>query len=350
MVIRLVLCAVAATLSLPYVGQPFRSGGTLELAFVDVEGGAATLIRTPAGESVLIDSGFPGERDAGRIAQAAREMGVERIDHYVTTHWHRDHVGGIPDLARLMPIAAYYGHQIPDPLPADIQPAQVDAWRQLAKQPIWLHAGDRIPLETRKGGLPPVLDVIAADGLALGEQPGSPAIRACERGHEPRNADVSDNARSLGFRLSYGAFDLFAGGDLTWNIEHKLVCPRAVFPVPVDVYLVNHHGTDSSNNPAFVQSIKPTVAIVNNGPRKGAEPGTMQLLLRQPGRRRVFQLHRNVREGAVNTDPEYVANVDENCAAAVVRLTVSPDAKRFAVAIPARKASWDFESGAAGQP
>jgi competence protein ComEC len=353
-VIRLVLLAVAATLSLsgadrdPDVGQPVRIVSTLELAFVDVAGGAATLIRTPGGESVLIDSGFPGERDAGRIAGAARELGVERIDHYVTTHWHRDHVGGVADLARLMPILKYYGHAIPDPLPSDIDAAHVDGWRQLAKEPIWLHAGDRIPLESAAGSLPVALEVIAADGAGRGEEPGSPPIRACDRGHEPRDVDPTDNARSLGFRLSYGAFDLFAGGDLTWNIEHKLVCPRAAFAVPVDVYLVNHHGADSSNNPALVQSLRPTVAIVNSGPRKGAEPRTMRLLLEQPGAGRVFQLHRNVREGAVNADSTYIANDAEGCNAAIVRLSVAPDGKRFAVAIPAKNASWGFDANAAG--
>jgi competence protein ComEC len=353
-VIRLVLLAVLVTLSLsgtdsdPGVGQPLRAASSLEFAFVDVEGGAATLIRTPAGESILIDSGFPGERDAGRIARAARELGVARIDHYVTTHWHRDHVGGVADLARQMPIGSYYGHAIPDPLPPDIQGTLVDAWRQLAKGPTWLRAGDRIPLQASAGTLPVTLDVIAADALGAGEQPGSPPIRACDRGHASNDLDTTDNARSLGFRLSHGAFDFFAGGDLTWNIEHKLVCPRAAFPVPVDVYLVNHHGADSSNNPALIQELRPSVAIVNNGPRKGAEPRTMRLLLEQPGPGRVFQLHRNVREGAVNAESTYVANDTEDCNAAIVRVTLSADAERFAVAIPAKNASWDFESTAAG--
>jgi len=341
--LRSILCAVAATLTWSHAGQPIGAAGTLEVVFVDVEGGAATLLRTPGGEAVLIDSGFPGERDATRIERAARELGLERIDHYVTTHWHRDHVGGIPDLAKLIPIRKYYGHRIPDPLSPDINADHVDAWRQLAKSPVWLQAGDRIPLKTAAGSPPVVLDVIAADGVGVGEAPGSAAIRTCDRGHEPRDPDASDNAKSLGFRLSYGDFDLFAGGDLTWNIEHKLVCPRAVFPLPVDVYIVNHHGADSSNNPALVQSLAPTVAIVNNGPRKGGEPRTMQLLLEGPGAGRVFQLHRNVREGAVNAEPAHVANDDENCNAAVVRLSVLPDARRFAVAIPAKNGVWTYE-------
>ena len=338
--------AVIGIALMTYVGQGFSPAdpSSLSIFFVDVEGGAATLVVSPAGESLLIDSGFPGGRDAARIARVARdEARVERIDHYVTTHWHRDHVGGIADLARLIPVARYYGHSIPDPLPSDIQKSHVDAWRQLAGQPTWLRAGDRI--EFRNGGAGPqlVVDVVAADGVVSGETPGSPQVRACERGHAAKDEDASDNARSLGFRLSYGAFDVFAGGDLTWNVEHKLVCPRPVFAVPVDAWLVDHHGADSSNNPALLQALQPTVAVVNSGPRKGAEPNTMRLLLDQLGTARVLQLHRNLRHGAVNADPARVANEGEECDAAFVRLTVAPDTKRYTVAIPARDRSWSFD-------
>src|SRR5581483_10443698 len=68
---------------------------TLDIYWNDVEGGGATLIVTPAGESVLIDSGNPGERDAGRIHKTASEVaGLKKIDHYITTHFHVDHFGG----------------------------------------------------------------------------------------------------------------------------------------------------------------------------------------------------------------------------------------------------------------
>lgn len=332
---------VALTLSLAMSADEPRR--TLDIFFVDVEGGAATLIVSPAGESVLIDSGFPGKRDAARIARVAREeAGLERLDHYVTTHWHRDHVGGIAELVRLLPVARYYGHRIPEPLPQDIAPPLVDAWRSVATGPVWLNAGDRLPLRTSGEGPQLQVDVVAADAAVLGEAPGAAQVRRCERGHEIRDEDASDNARSLGFRLSYGAFDLFAGGDLTWNVEHKLVCPRPGFAVPVDAYLANHHGADSSNNPVLIEALQPAVAIVNSGPRKGAEPRTVQALLDRVGRARVFQLHRNVREGAVNAEPAFVANDEEACAAAFMKLTVSPDASRYTVAIPAKEASWEF--------
>src|SRR5437870_6646893 len=67
----------------------------LDIYFVDTEGGAATLLVTPAGESVLIDCGNPGSRDAGRIHRVATEVaGLKSIDHLILTHWHSDHYGG----------------------------------------------------------------------------------------------------------------------------------------------------------------------------------------------------------------------------------------------------------------
>src|SRR5436309_9374551 len=91
----------------------------LDITFIDVEGGAATLIVTPAGESVLIDCGWAGDRDPGRIAKAADALGVKAIDHLVITHWHTDHYGGVEKLSKLMPVRHFYDHGIPDSLAED---------------------------------------------------------------------------------------------------------------------------------------------------------------------------------------------------------------------------------------
>src|SRR5438128_2182212 len=89
--------------------------GHLKIVFIDVEGGASTLIVTPLGESVLIDSGWERDdgRDALRIQEAARIAGASRIDHLITTHWHMDHYGGVARLAKLMPIDYFYDHGVP---------------------------------------------------------------------------------------------------------------------------------------------------------------------------------------------------------------------------------------------
>lgn len=315
----------------------------LRFFFVDVEGGAATLIVTPAGDSILIDSGNPGERDAGRIAAAARELGITEITHYITTHWHSDHVGGIGPLSRLLPVRAVYGHRIPDPLPADINADLIAAWKGVSATPTFLEVGDSIKLRGTRGTPTPRLRVLAANGLVEGEKDGAGPIIACDKGHQPHPEDTSDNARSLVLHLNYGTFDLLAGGDLTWNIEHKLVCPRLRVP-KVDVFLVNHHGLDTSNHTALIEALDPEVAIVNNGPRKGAEPRTMAHLIKQLRDVGVFQLHRNVRPGAVNAEAGRIANADEACTGQGILMRVEPSGGRFVVSIPSRNADRAFSA------
>jgi len=93
-------------------GAPPADRG-LDLYWIDVEGGAATLIVTPRGESILVDSGWPEERDAQRIFRAAQRAGLTRIDHYLTTHWHLDHWGALGRLVELLPVRRFYGHPFP---------------------------------------------------------------------------------------------------------------------------------------------------------------------------------------------------------------------------------------------
>jgi len=317
------------------------SAKTLDIYFIDVEGGAATLIVTPLGESILIDSGFPGERDAGRIAQVARDLAkLKQIDHYITTHWHRDHVGGIPQLAQLIPVKRYYDHGLPTAPASDILPELIDPYKKTTDgKNQTLKAGDDIKL--RSGGPFPRLrfEIVAGSGVVKGEPAGSPQIRICNPDQKPMAEDKTDNANSLGFVLTFGGFRFFDGGDLTWNVENKLVCPRAVVGA-VDVYQVDHHGADSSNNPTLVNNLQPRVAIIGNGPRKGGEVNTFATLKAAPGIEAIYQLHRNLATTANdNTMSGYIANEEESCKGNYIRLSVDEVARSYTVSIDAKQIS-----------
>jgi len=311
----------------------------LDIYFIDVEGGAATLIVTPLRESLLVDSGFPGERDSKRIAHVARDVaGLSQIDHYITTHWHQDHVGGVPDLSKLIPIKNFYDHGIPDPLTTDIQPALIDAYRKTVEnKSVILKPGDTIKLRPAVKYLPPLqVRVLAADGIVLGEKPGAAQIQPCGENFKAQPEDKSDNNKSIGFLLSFGRFRFFDGGDLTWNIENRLVCPKNLVGA-IDVYQADHHGLDSSNNPELIRGLQPRVAIIGNGPRKGGEPRTYASLKTTPGVEAIYQLHRNVRTSdGENASPDFVANDAEQCQGEFIKLSVAGDGKSYTVAIPAK--------------
>lgn len=316
----------------------------LEIFFIDVEGGAATLIVTHTGESLLVDTGNPGMRDATRIHKVATEVAaLKRIDHCVTTHWHVDHYGGVATLAGKMPIARFYDRGIPERLAEDKQyfPLLIPTYRKLSlgkRQE--LSPGDKISLQ--QGDRAPALDVLCltASGKVYRETGAATANSCCGK-HQPKPLDPSDNAKSISLLLTYGSFKFLDCGDLTWNVEYDLVCPND--PIgKIDVFQVTHHGLDSSNNPVLVETVQPRVAIFNNGARKGAMPDVMRTLRRLPDLQAIYQLHRNEGVGAeLNTDPMLIANPSAKCEGQFIRLTVAPDGKSYSVRVgadgPARR-------------
>ena len=320
-----------------------RAGpGTLDIYFIDVEGGAATLIVTPGGESLLIDTGFPGDRDAGRIAHVALEIaGLKQIDHCVVTHWHRDHVGGVPALAKLIPIKNYYDHGLPQTIASDMQAEFIEAYKQTTSgASVTLKPGNEIRMARSTKLLPPLsLRVMTAGGVVLGEQSAAPQVRPCGEKFEPKAEDTSDNVNSVAILLTFGHFKFFDGGDLTWNIENRLACPKNIVG-PVDVYQVDHHGIDLSNNPVFVGALDPRVAVIDSGPRKGAEAKTFATLKQLPLIEAIYQLHRNLRTSdRDNTMAGYIANEEEACQGNFIKLSVEPNGRSYTVSIPAKQIS-----------
>lgn len=320
---------------------------SLDIYFIDVEGGAATLLVTPSGQSILIDTGFPGERDAGRIARVALDVArLKQIDHCVITHWHRDHVGGVPALARLIPIRNYYDHGLPETLAADLQAEFIEAYKQTTQGgSVTLRAGDEIKLDRSSRYSPPIkVRVLTSNGVVLGEKSDTPQIRPCGDKFEPIAEDKTDNARSIGILMTFGRFRFFNGGDLTWNIENRLACPRNIAGA-VDVYQVNHHGVDNSNNPVLVKALNPRVAVVDNGPRKGGEAGSFAVVKSLAEIEAIYQLHRNLRTADKdNAMSGYIANEEESCQANFIKLSVAPNSRSYVVSIPAKQISRTYRT------
>jgi competence protein ComEC len=318
---------------------------TLDIYFIDVEGGAATLIVTPLGESMLIDSGFPEERDAQRILHVAKDVaGLSHIDHCITTHWHQDHVGGITLLAKMFPVKNFYDHGIPAVLSSDINQQLIDAYRSVTQgKTITLSAGDQIKFLADRSFPRISFRIVAANALVVGEQAGSPQIKPCGADFTPIAEDKTDNANSLAMVLTFGAFRFFNGGDLTWNVENKLVCPKDLIGA-VDLFQVNHHGVSNSNNPTLVRSLKPRVAIIDNGPRKGADPKTYATLKSVREIEAIYQLHKNLATTWMeNTPSAYIANDDEKCQGDFIKVAVNLNGSSYRVEIPSKKLSTTYQ-------
>ncbi|HEX8983948.1 MAG TPA: MBL fold metallo-hydrolase [Bryobacteraceae bacterium] len=283
------------------------AGANLQIYFVDVEGGQATLIVSPSGESMLVDAGWPGNngRDSGRIAAAARLAGVERIDYMLVTHHHLDHVGGVPEIAAKLPVGTFVDHGPSVETDAEGRKLSEAYTKVMAgAKHLVVKPGDRIPL----AGVD--VTVVAANGQTLtaplgnGKAQPNPACAAAK----PQQADPTENARSVAVILNYGKFRFADFGDLTWNKELQMACPANLLGT-VDVYLVTHHGMDISNSPALVHALRPRVAVMNNGAKKGGTPKAYEVLRSSPGLEDLWQLHYSVAGGAQHNAPEqFLAN------------------------------------------
>lgn len=315
---------------------PARAGTKdkkLDIYWIDVEGGAATLIVTPTGESVLVDAGNPGGRDPQRIHKVATEVaGLKQIDHLVVTHLHRDHFGGVAELAELMPVKTLYENGIETAPDSEQKNEAVPAYKA-AK------VGKRVPVQV--GSKLPVAGLtLQVRGARKQFDKGTRPNPACA-GAKPKDEDKSDNANSVVLSLEYKGFRFFDGGDLTWNMEEKLACPTTSLS-EVDVFQSTHHGLDQSNNPVLVQALHPRVAIFNNGPKKGCQPAAFATVKAIPGLEAVYQVHKNLVVPEANTSPERIANTEETCSGNYLRLSVEPNGKKYTVFNPATKHQQTF--------
>lgn len=316
----------------PAIGSAGVEDGRLDIYWVDVEGGAATVIITPAGESIVIDTGFPGLRDPSRITKVITEQGkLRQVDHLITTHYHTDHFGGAATLSTLIPIKNVYDNGEFEDMPND--PGK-EYWEFKAGKRIVVNPGDMMPVKQSDAtSLKVSFPGTRREFVQVKGAKSNAKICATAR---PKDRDGSDNANSVVTIIDFGDFRFYDAGDLTWNQEKKLVCPKNIIGL-VDVYQVTHHGLDSSNNPVVLKTLKPTVAVMNNGKTKGTAPEVFANLTATKSIKAIYQSHINTRpDGSVNnTKKEFIANPTAEGTGNYIKLSVAPDGKSYEVTIPA---------------
>ena len=296
----------------------------LQVWFIDVEGGQSTLFLTPSGQSLLIDTGFPGNngRDADRIAAAAKQAGVSQLDYLLITHYHGDHVGGVPAIAERLPIKTFIDHGDTVEKTAAGQKLYDDYMKEVAKgKHLVVKPGDKLPIT----GLD--WTIVSAAGNVL-DKPLKGAGKpnpACAS-YKPKDPDPTENAQSTGSHIVFGRFRAVDLGDLTWNKEHDLMCPDNRLG-EADVYIVSHHGQDISNSPVLVHALHPKVAIMDNGEKKGGTVEALDTIHASPGLLDLWQLHFSAAGGQQhNTGEKMIANMaTAGDAGNVLKLTAHSD-------------------------
>jgi competence protein ComEC len=338
--VMLRLIILALLLALPS-GMLRAQSKNLEIYWVDVEGGAATLLVSPSGESMLIDTGFDvGDRDAKRIFEAAQQAGLKKIDYVVISHYHADHVGGLAALSKMMPLGRFYGRG--DEIEA-VNQKWLDSYRTAAagKRTV-VKPGDRIPIK----GFEAL--VVASDGKLLEKTlSGGGANPLCANAEQKPPAGP-ENQNVVGTLLTFGRFKMLALIDLDWEKEMELVCPLNKLGT-VTLYQSGRHGAfDGAGAPALLGAIRPQIAVINNGPRKGLgqtddtvrsvtpagikptpyERNAYARLAKLPGIEGIWQGHLSLldRDPSHNTQTEMIANLEEtaDCKGHWIKASVEP--------------------------
>lgn len=324
--------------TLAFAGQADRR---LDIYWIDVEGGAATLIVTPSGQSLLIDTGNPGHRDADRIVQTATRVAqLRQLDHVVITHYHVDHFGGATALHAALPIQHLHDNGIFE----NIVERPDQKYLDLKVKRSTVSPGEVLLSELAKDGTAAMeIKCLGTRQQAIAAPAGAAETPGCADA-PLRPVDNTDNANSVVTLLSFGDFRFFDAGDLTWNVEKQLVCPTNRVG-RVDVYQSTHHGMDVSNHPLVIRALQPTVAVFNNGTTKGCEPQTFHTLKATPSVQAIYQVHRNTRnDGSPNTADEYIANDGPQCNANYIKLSVAPDSRSYTVNLPAKNHSRTYQT------
>lgn len=296
-----------------------ESRGKLRIYFVDVEGGQATLFVTPDGHSLLIDTGWADHdnRDANRIAAAARQAGITRLDYVLISHYHGDHVGGVPQLVAKMPVGTFLDHG-PDREEAPVigwqsTKAGYDAYVKVLAtgkyKHVVLHAGEKLPVKDLDA------TVVSADGMVINHSlpgAGAPNPTCGAANKDPagfQDPDMTENGRAVAIVIKFGRVIVLDPADLTWDRERMLMCPVDKLG-HINLFIVGNHGMAGATSPALVYGIAPQVAIMDNGATKGGTIPVLDLIRNAPSKPVLWQLHYAEQSGEHNTQAPLIANLE----------------------------------------
>jgi hypothetical protein len=246
---------------------------------------------------------------------------IKKINYVLITHYHTDHVGGVPQLAQKMTIEHIIDH---GPNREDSKASQTLYTEYqnaiVAIDHIVLKPGDKLPIK----GMDAM--VVSGDGNVIANPlPGAGQSNDACQGVQVKASDPSENARSLGLVIQFGKLKIVDLGDLTWNKEIELMCPINKLG-KTDIYIASHHGLDQSNSPALVHALQPRVAIIDNGSKKGASPSAWDIIRDSPALQDIWQLHFADANGSEhNTTDPYIANVEELDTGFYLKLTAHED-------------------------
>lgn len=340
----------AALLTSALTVPALAADGTLKIVSVDVEGGGGTLFVTPEGKSLLIDTGWPAnygllpspdgaKSSADRIVAAAKKLGLSKIDYVITTHYHMDHVGGMTELVAKMPVDTFIDHgpnvehlppgqkedpQLPGGAPDILYPkylAVIKGHKHIVATP-----GQVIPIGSMTA------TIVASDGKTLSKPlPGAGAPNpACETADAKSTKVVGgeENRRSVASVLRFGKVSIALFGDLSWDKERELSCPVGKLG-HVNLLIVTQHGSNISSNPANIADMRPAIALMGMGGKKGGDADPIKVIKASPGLMGFWQTHESFAHPEWSGDKQMIANLNPPAAAIAAHakelFTVPPD-------------------------